>query len=316
MRTPVKILISVLLTIILVYFLLQQISFASVISTLKEFPLPTLAFGFLLYVLSYLVRTLRFSILIMKKIRLAELFFIVCVHNMMTSLLPMRAGELSYVYLTGERGERKTRSLAAVLLVRLFDMSAIALIFIAAMTLTGLADTRFITLGAFAFAAVSAFFFVLFISYKNIAWLSKLQLMRTKPAQYILTRAEETLTYCVKEDKKKLFQLFLLSLLLWSISFSMSYFLVLPLGIDLGFGKTIAAFCFTALISAIPIQGVLGFGTVEAGWTIIFMYYGVEKGLAIPSGFSFHILNILFFLVLGIVGLFGLRAMRSKHKEI
>jgi uncharacterized membrane protein YbhN (UPF0104 family) len=59
---------------------------------------------------------------------------------------------------------------------------------------------------------------------------------------------------------------------------------------------------FSLLTTILPFQGIGGFGTMEGGWTIGFMLFGMSKDLAIISGFGVHIITIFYFLVLGVIG--------------
>ena len=52
----------------------------------------------------------------------------------------------------------------------------------------------------------------------------------------------------------------------------------------------------------IPIQGIAGFGTQEGFWVFAFVPLGVSLDKAISSGFAFHIVMIMYFLILGVYG--------------
>jgi len=67
---------------------------------------------------------------------------------------------------------------------------------------------------------------------------------------------------------------------------------------------------FGVLFSLVPIHGPAGFGTVEAPWVLALMYLDVSEKDAITSGFSLHIMIILFCVILGISGAIGLRKVR------
>ena len=52
-----------------------------------------------------------------------------------------------------------------------------------------------------------------------------------------------------------------------------------------------------------------GFGIIEGGWALGFMIMGISKGVAISSGFSIHIVLLIFALVLGTIGLVNTHRM-------
>ena len=133
---------------------------------------------------------------------------------------------------------------------------------------------------------------------------------RRRAQAYVISKLEETLSY-LKEIKKKNLSAVLFSFLIWFSNYTAVYVIVNYMGINLEFYKMIAAFAFISIISGLPINGILGFGTLEATWTVAFLFFGISKEVAISSAFSFHLINILFFLVWGILGL-----MNHNFKEI
>lgn len=88
-----------------------------------------------------------------------------------------------------------------------------------------------------------------------------------------------------------------------------------PLG-GLPVWKLFAAFAVTDLTMALPVHGLLGVGTVEAGWTAGFALAGVGGAEVVQAGFSVHILwlamAILVMLAALPVVLAGRRARRGE----
>jgi len=72
------------------------------------------------------------------------------------------------------------------------------------------------------------------------------------------------------------------------------------------------AILFGVLFSLLPIHGPAGFGTVEAPWVLSLAYLGVPSKDAIISGFSLHIIIILFCVILGLYGAIGLNRLKIK----
>ncbi|NAS89698.1 hypothetical protein C4E24_08220 [ANME-1 cluster archaeon AG-394-G21] len=122
---------AVVITIVLAAVLLSQIEVNEVITTLASVdPLHVIA-GFVLYTCSYFLRAFRFHILVNKKVKIRDLFNIVCVHNMLNNILPARTGELSYIYLLKKLHNKKTgEGIATLFVARVFDFITISLLFI------------------------------------------------------------------------------------------------------------------------------------------------------------------------------------------
>jgi uncharacterized membrane protein YbhN (UPF0104 family) len=62
----------------------------------------------------------------------------------------------------------------------------------------------------------------------------------------------------------------------------------------------------------IPLYGLGGFGTLEAGWTGGCMMAGFSKEMGVASGFSFHIIVLGY---VSLLGLYGMLRLKGLHKR-
>jgi hypothetical protein len=76
----------------------------------------------------------------------------------------------------------------------------------------------------------------------------------------------------------------------------------MAMGVHLSLPAIIFACSFGFMTSILPIQGIGNFGTFEAGWTAGFLIVGLPAELAISTGFGFHIITLLFNILLGAYG--------------
>lgn len=306
-----RIIFSLLITIILVYFLLQQTNLNEIKTALQQIRLEVLMISFIIYGFAYFARTLRFWYLT-KKISLKDFFKIVCIHNLFIGLLPFRTGELSLIYYGSKKGEKKTKLLAALIISRFFDLVSILIIFIVMIVLSGIIEKAILNIIIVVIILLSVFVIGIITSSRYFHIFKIKPLMNFKLYSYIIKKIEETLSYLktLKNLKQSLITL-LFSLMIWLFLYAESYLIIASLGITIGPYKIIMGLAFVAVISIIPIHGIINFGTMEAAWTIVYMFFGVSKELAISSGFGFHIINILFFSVLGIYGLLTLRKTQT-----
>lgn len=67
--------------------------------------------------------------------------------------------------------------------------------------------------------------------------------------------------------------------------------------------------------SALPIQGLAGVGTWEAAWLAVSTSFGLEKKLAVTSGFAMHLLVLGWEIMAGALGLIMLVRLQAKQKE-
>jgi uncharacterized membrane protein YbhN (UPF0104 family) len=67
--------------------------------------------------------------------------------------------------------------------------------------------------------------------------------------------------------------------------------------------------------SALPIQGLAGVGTWEAAWLAVSTSFGLEKQLAVASGFAMHLLVLGWEIIAGALGLAMLTRYHARHRE-
>jgi len=313
--------IAVLVTIALVAILFTQINLGDVISTLTNINPIYLAAGFILYVCSYFFRAWRFHLLLNKEVSIKDLFHIECVHNMMNNLLPARTGELSYIYLLKKINTRTTGEGVATLIVsRIFDAIALAIFFFCAILL--IRDIPTVILDTIWLVAIGIIIFIIFLvlllwyGRKFLFWIHKaitfLHIEQKHWVKYLMKKGDETVESL---DQINILhnQIYCLvsSLLIWGFNCGMIYFLLAGMGFDLSYLSIIIGATFILLTTILPIQGIAGFGTTELIWTLVFVSLGLSKNAAIVSGFSYHILVILFFMILGIYGWLKIRILVS-----
>ena len=147
MKKVVTKLASIILTVILVAILLSQINPRTITTALTSINPIYIIIGFFFYLGSYIFRALRFYILLNKQIRVKSLFTIVCVHNMMNNILPVRTGELAYIYMLKKLHTKPTsEGFATLMVARVFDLITVSLLFLVGYCwffVAGSADARY-----------------------------------------------------------------------------------------------------------------------------------------------------------------------------
>jgi uncharacterized protein (TIRG00374 family) len=317
---------SIIITIIFIALLFTQISIQDIITTLSRInPLYLLA-GFGLYSCTYLLRAWRFHVLLNKEVGTKDLFSIECVHNMMNNLLPARTGELSYIYLLKTEQNKTTgEGLATLIIARIFDFMIISIFFLLFFAFVKNLITDFsvlIGIGIlFLFFLIILLLGLLFYGkafltlFKQFARYMNFEKVRL--GDYITKRSEETLEGFEKFKAGTTSihtSVILFSTGIWILEYSLFYLIATSLGISLEPVQIFFASSFAIFSTVLPIQGIGGFGTTEAGWALGFISVGVPTELAISSGFAFHLLILLYTLILGGMGYVKIRSAR-KTKE-
>lgn len=305
-----KVLFSILISIVLVWYLIAQIEIGAIIKTLKDVPPGLVLLGFAFYALSYLFRALRFKVLLQKEISLVTLFNIVSVHNMWTNLLPFRAGELSYLYLLKKRGgvESYVTGVPSLILSRVFDLMAISFLFICSFirvkNLPGELRTTGLVLIVLVTGALTLVFFLIWKKERFLAevktFILRFHLERFLLVQKILGRGKEVIEgFEAAKGRGIGIVSFILSILIWVSINAVNFFLIKAVGIDMTIWQIIFMSTFFILFSFLPINGYAGFGTSEAIWVLLVRNFGVTTEKAISSGFAAHVLSLFIFMVIG-----------------
>lgn len=299
------------MTISLIAILLSHIEVADIVDTLTGIEPVYLMAGFGLYVLSYFFRALRFYVLLDNKVGLKDLFGIVCLHNMANNIFPARTGELSYIYLIKKNHHVPIRDgIASLMVARVFDFIAIAVIFLISFNFLSdnyLIVPQFIKTLMLIVILIAIISLVFICSKKIIDYVKFTSFCVVVPEVLIdfLTNRLNTIAkkFDMIANTKHITNAALLSTMVWFTSFMMGYLLIINMGIQLDIWAILVGFTFSVLISILPIHGIGGFGTMEGGWAVIFIALGAEKEIAILTGFAYHIIIIIFTILLGICGM-------------
>ena len=309
---------AVAITIVLVAILLSQIQIGDVITTIAGIDPLYLIAGFVLYTCSYFFRALRFYVLLNKEVRLRDLFNIVCVHNMVNNILPARTGELSYIYLLKKLHNKKAgEGIATLVVVRVSDFIAISALFfvsclLMARDLPGIVITVIWTIAFSLVLVISVSVVSVYFGEKITKIVEKinirLNLDKFRIIQFLANKGVEVKeSFRRMQSKKVVFCCLLLSVPIWSSMYAMVYVLLNGMGLNLIIWLVIVGMTLLMLLNFLPVQGIGKFGTYEGAWAVIFIPLGLSKEIAITSGFSVHIITIVFFMILGCYAMFMLK---------
>jgi hypothetical protein len=316
-------LLALIVTVSLLYILLSEVQIEEIVSTLLSLDPFFLILGFVAYATTYLLRALRFSILLHDELRISDLFSVVCAHNMANNILPARTGELSYVYLLNKICKKSIGDGFSTLVVaRVFDFVFITLFFVVSALVTSdlpegserVIQMAVLFLSVILFLLSTLLFFprrfINFIEYiAGVLGAKESDLLRS-----FLSKVEEVLESFGKIrsiGRAGFSKVFLVTFFIWLVLYIMIFILARGMGIDLEFISMMLASSFSVFTNVLPIQGVGGFGTVEGGWTIGFVALGLDLETAISTGFTYHIVVLIYVFILGLLGLLGMRERRN-----
>jgi len=319
-----QLLTAALFSLLLVSLLLTQMQDGGeIVATVQRVRLPALTLAFALYVLLSLVRAWRFRLLLPGQVTsFLAVWNVTCIHTLANYVLPARTGELTYIALLRAQRVPLADGLASLGLARLLDLVALAAWVLGTASLT---FGRQMHVEQLQLAAIPLGLATLALAYwaDRLAdrgarlgqWAAgRLRVDGLAPVRAGLALAERTAGALRLARARRLYWPALaLSLAQWLVNFGLYYVLLNELGATVDLGGAIIASAIASLLVVLPIQGLIGFGTYEAAWTVALVPLGVERSPAIAVGFAMHILMLVLSLLLAglAVGVAGTGRVRG-----
>ena len=344
-----KVLFPTLIAVAVSYFLLTEISrpdtptshqefnafqsikkgLEEILTTLGQISFWALMIGFMLYSSLVWTKALRFRELLELNVPVKQLTPILALHTFWGNLLPMRSGDLSYIYLIKRReGVDETKSVASLMLASIIDLMSL----LAFMVGTGwLLRTSLIGELPYTilFAAPLLIFCVLAILLSTACIVPNACIsIASYCTQPLLDFELRPITWLVNKCLDVVHELTHIrfdwrfskiwgySLLGLGIRFGFQCYLAREMGIQISVISLIFALAFTSIFNLLPIQSIGNFGTVEYPFVAVLTLLGTEEKPAIVAGFSLHLIILLYCIPLGIYGLIAKpRGHESKMKK-
>lgn len=271
--------------------------------------------GLLLFMVSQVLRALRWKLLSWEQpISMKTALPLNALHVGMGHLLPLRLADPALVGLFRFYGKLPLgRGAATVVLSKLLDMAAMGTLVgcAVAVGLSGSAALAAALVGLGSLASVYLLPGALRVFRKPFQWLFR--------GRY--SSGYDNLRQAVRvgDGRRGRFAAsFVMSLLAWSVKLFMFVFLLRAVGVDFQpVWKVLVAGAVTDATLAMPVHGLFGLGTLEAGWTAGFAAVGVTGDLVpgigvIQAGFTMHLLWMFFaVLLMAVAGLYLLATGRK-----
>ena len=323
-----KIGLPTVLAIVIAYFLLKQIDLQQIPQTLSRLSVKALLIGFLCYCLLVLAKTLRFRALLNLNSRVHQIFPILALHTFWGNILPMRTGDVSYVYLMQRRQKvDATQGIASLLVASLIDLVLLMGLVIATAWLlrAELRDTfsgTVLYLAPFLIGggliAVVVFVYVspnLCMKFAERCTHPLLRLEK-RPISWGVNKGLAVLAQLTAfRSNRRFLEVWVYSLLCLVIRFGFQCYLVIEMGVDIPMTEVLFALAFTNVFNLLPVQTVGNFGTTEFPFVWLLNHFGTSVAVATVTGFSLHILILLYCLPLGAYGSLTNSKLAKKNEE-
>lgn len=229
----------------------------------------------------------------------------------------MRTGDVSYVYLMQRRQKvDATQGVASLLVASLIDLILLIGLVIAAGWLlrAELQDTFSGTvlylmpllIGSGLIAVVVFVSIAPNVCIKLADRCAKpLLRLEKRPVSWIINKGLQVLRELTAfRSHRRFLEVWVYSLMCLVIRFGFQCYLVIEMGVDVPITQVLFALAFTNVFNLLPVQTIGNFGTTEFPFVWLLKHFGTSVEIATVTGFSLHILILLYCVPLGLYGYF------------
>lgn len=124
----IKLILSLLITFLFLYYVFYKVGFSSVYELFVKVSPVSVFIAFILYLLSYIARTFRWSLTLDIK-DFKKLFKLTVYNTFFNIILPFRTGEVSFFYILKKEGVHIVDSTMSFVVTRIFDGLSLLAIF-------------------------------------------------------------------------------------------------------------------------------------------------------------------------------------------
>ena len=331
-RLIFRITIPIVITVFLIIILLHYSNPQTIFQFIRNSAPRSLIAAFGVYVCVYLFRSIRFrQFPMLTQLSTLDILLIASLHSFTNLIFPMRSGELSLVYLLRKFHKTEIGSgIGILLLVRLFDLIALALCLTGSLIFFGLSGDNAIDPWLLVIAILMGLIITGISLTASVWWkfLAKVlkrftQFMRFHEKSWCQTLFSwmDEIERVLQSSKKISFSIRLLaaSLACWLTLFLAFWFLLRAVGISrFSYPEVVIGSTGAAITSAIPVNAIGNLGTLQLGWTAGFSALGMSVEEGIASGFAINIFILIFSSALALISfliLFMTPFGRSHEKD-
>ena len=310
-------LIGPLVSLAALVFILRQLDLARLLDSLRDLQISWLALMVPVYLCTYLMRGLRWQLMLRpaKPVRLGVATSIIFLGMLANNLLPARLGELVRAFALRSREQLPTAfGLASIVAERIFDGTAILLIFCATVLLTPFPESLDRTLASMGLVAASALVVALAVVLVARIRPQLIEAVAGSVAGWLPRRVRELVeqlwhsalgAIAFLQADRTLLLFSLLSLAVWLIEGAVLWLGLLALGLEPD--PHLAYFTLVLIGFGVAVPSAPGyFGVFEACVVLAFAAFALSREVALSYALVVHGLH---FAVIGVAGLISLQAL-------
>ncbi len=282
-----RLLISLIITLALVIAVHLMIGWRIIFEPWTLIPVIEIIPSIILVLFSYLLRSIRIMDWF-DRAQFPSSTQVMLQHNLWNNLLPMRTGELSFPVLATKHLETDiAKSLIALFWFRVFDLLCICIILVCALSLW---------LDHPVFIAPALLVFFIFIPVVNF-------FQEKIPTLFANQKLKlNTVLKRLKTESKQLWRCLLWSIANW-ISKLLAYAGIFSIFANTDFVDSMIAAIGGELTSILPIHGIAGLGTYEAGIVSVSLTMNMSYENTLAAGVNLHLFLLSITLLTGLLSL-------------
>jgi uncharacterized protein (TIRG00374 family) len=307
---------GIFLSLLTIVYISSKLDWEVIHYVLSHLNLGWLITALLIFLINYLLRTIRLSLLINSpRVSFQKLWVVTSLYGFFNYVMPARSGELSLLYLLKSKLEIPFSKSSAVLAIsRALDFSIVAmfvpifLIFYWKRLSPSFIQIMILFFGLF-FLLILVFLFILrfgdLIS-NRIAAHSNSDKQNSGFGK-LLSRLWNLFSIMLDYIRlinlqRKYRSLTIITLIIWLSVFTNFYLIILSMGYQLKFLQILVISFIMVPASLLPFQGFANIGIHELGWVAAFGLFGYARDISIVVAVGSHAILLTFVIFLGLSG--------------
>lgn len=318
-----NIVIVIAFGVFLVYYLLNQVNISDIKQAFTGMYRPTLIGALAVMLISNFFRAYRKDILVgSDRIGMGDMFLVSMIRNAFNMVLPARTGEFSYIYVLTRRFKFPLEVGVSTLMVALiFDLAIVFSLIVISIIIVGVnaysissISVIFIAVALLAASMLVLFYLANIIDLILIAYRKLLNRSGVQENKLIYRIYKKLLdinkNLRIIRGRKIYWKVYLSSIAIRVLKFA-AYYLIIhailaPMGYsfsDLNFWVILLATVAAEISAVLPTHALAGFGTYEGAFALAFIMLGFTEEIAIIVGFTYHLVVLLYTVMLGIISI-------------
>ncbi len=318
----IQIILGIIITILALYFALKDVNLAEVWRVVRSANIWYLVIAVFGLITQSLLKTTRWKIILHNpdsNVAWKDIFSALMVGQLLNYVFPARAGDVSRGFIVGSNGVGKSYAYGTIFFEKVIDLIIyvfyIGVLFVSMPLPDWMSRPIIITIAVTITLVIMVFLFsdnrgrLVNLLEKLTFWLpEKLHTWGFDKIRSAVT------SFNVVQDKKRMFQILILGLLIWGLTIPIHQSTLIALGLDLPF--TAGLLVWIVLQIGISLPGTPGrFGVFEYACMIALGIFGVSESQGLGFGFLLHGIVLFVTIILGLLGFLYLSAIKQSKSS-